>query len=134
MKVIGTCLRVKLCLIIKLTKSKVSSKSTKNQFIEKYVFYALAYYSTPSNDTIMIHTSFDCVSSPEENEVSMNKIEWEMKAGDSIKVGWCCSNAVITSIRYSILSAFVFITNNLTNESSISHSKELNSNRHLCFC
>jgi len=34
--------RVKLCFIIKLTKSKISSKFTKNQFIEKYVFYVLA--------------------------------------------------------------------------------------------
>ena len=31
----------------------------------------------------MIYTSFDCVSSPKENEVSMNNIEWEIKAGDS---------------------------------------------------
>ena len=28
----------------------------------------LAYYSTLSIDTIMIHTSFDCVSSPKEND------------------------------------------------------------------
>ena len=33
----------------------------------------------------MIYTSFNYVSSPKENEVSMNKIEWEMKVGDSIK-------------------------------------------------
>ena len=31
-------LRIKLRLAIKLTKPKVSSKSTKNQFIEKYFF------------------------------------------------------------------------------------------------
>ena len=30
----------------------------------------------------MIYTSFDCTSSPEDNEESMNKIGWEMKAGD----------------------------------------------------
>ena len=85
LKSIGTCLGVRLCLIIKLAKSKISSKSTKNQFIEKYVFYVLAYYTTHSNDTIMIYISFDCVSSPEENEVSMNKIGWVTKEGDSIK-------------------------------------------------
>ena len=45
----------------------------------------MAYYSTHGNDTIMIYTSFDSVSSPEENDVSINKIGWEMKAGDSIK-------------------------------------------------
>ena len=43
-------------------------------FPEKYVFYTLAYYSTLRDDTIMIDTSFDCASSPEENEGSMNKI------------------------------------------------------------
>ena len=43
-------------------------------FSEKYVFYTLAYYSTLRDDTIMIDPSFDCASSPEENEGSMNKI------------------------------------------------------------
>ena len=43
-------------------------------FRKKYAFYVLAYFSTAGNDTIMIYTSFDCVSSPKENEVSMNKI------------------------------------------------------------
>ena len=54
-------------------------------FSQNYVLYALAYYSTQNNGTIMIDTSFDSALSPEENEGSMNKIEWEMKAGDSIK-------------------------------------------------
>ena len=54
-------------------------------FSQKYVFYALAYYSIRSYDKIVIDTSFDCVSSPEENEGSMKKIEWEMRAVDSIK-------------------------------------------------
>ena len=33
-------------------------------FRKKYAFYVLAHFSTPDNDTIMIYTSFDCVSSP----------------------------------------------------------------------
>ena len=61
--------------IVKLTKPTISLKSTKNQFIENDVFYALAYYSTPSNDTIIIDMSFDCALSPEENDGSLNKIE-----------------------------------------------------------
>ena len=35
----------------------------------------------------MIDISFDCVPSPKENEGSINKIGWEMKAGDQIKDG-----------------------------------------------
>ena len=54
-------------------------------FIKNYVFYALAYYSSHSNGTVMIDTSFDCALSPKENEGLMNKIGWEMKAGDSVK-------------------------------------------------
>ena len=44
-------------------------------FSYKYAFYVLAYYSVQRHDKIMIYTSFDCVSSPKENEVSMNNIE-----------------------------------------------------------
>ena len=84
LKSIGTWFTIKLRLIVKLKKSKNSSKSTKNHLIKKSVFYSLVYYSTPRDDTIMINTSFDCTSSPEENERSMNKIELEMKEG-SIK-------------------------------------------------
>ena len=74
-KSIGTCLKVKLRLIVKLAKSKNSSKSSKNQFLKKYIFYALANSSARGDDTIMIATSFDCVSSPEENEGLMNKTD-----------------------------------------------------------
>ena len=52
---------------------------------QNYVFCALACHSIHSNDAIVIDTSFDCALSPKENEGSMNKIEWEMKAGDSVK-------------------------------------------------
>ena len=42
----------------------------------------MAYYLTHSTDAIMIDTSFDCVTSPKENEVSMKKMGLEMKTGD----------------------------------------------------
>ena len=61
-------------LIVKRKKSIILSKLAKNQFIVKLEFYVLVYYSTHTDDTIMIDISFDCVSSPEENEGSMNKI------------------------------------------------------------
>jgi len=76
---------VELHLIVKLAKSKNSSISSKNHFLKKYVFYALAYSSAGGDVTIIIYTSFDCASSPEENEASMNKIEQEITTGDSIK-------------------------------------------------
>ena len=58
-----------------------------NFFTRKYVFYALAYCLTHSDDTIRIDIQFDCVSTPEENEGSMNKFGREMKAADQIKDG-----------------------------------------------
>ena len=65
--------------------SKISSESIKNHFLRNYATYALAYYSAPVSDRIMIHTSFECAQSYEENEGSMNKIGWEIKAGGWIK-------------------------------------------------
>ena len=48
-------------------------------FHDDNIFRVVLYYVR------MIDTSFDCVSSPEENEGSMNKIGREMKAGVPIK-------------------------------------------------
>jgi len=45
----------------------------------------VAYCSTHSTDGIVICTSFDGVLSFEESEVSVNRIGWEINAGDSIE-------------------------------------------------